>query len=429
MRGVRDPGFRRGVFISTFVTHSLLSVVFPEPSPSPAMPEKNSSVPAANQTGHDVFDAYRSMGGYFIENRGQVADGIRYYSMGNPSVGFRDDGVMFAFRESNGRESEKGWRGPNGPSAVIDEATAVRSFAYMLRFVGVNEVTPIGVDRLPFNSNFFIGNDSGKWRADVPNYKEIVYEHLYDGIDLAYLMTREGPKYEFRLQPYADPEIIRQAYDNVETVEAGLDGLTVRTGIGDIHDSRPHSFQASGTSVACEFSEVGPLSIGFVCPEYDESKPLTIDPLVYSTFIGGSSDDSGFHVATDSNGYAYVIGNTNSPDFPVKPGSYDTSFNFGTEAFVAKLSSTGSTLTYATYLGGTASDDGYAISVDSTGNAFVTGSTYSSDFPTTPGVVDTVFGGQLDVYVTKLNSAGKTSPSIRVAMPTSLAPRIQMISL
>jgi len=406
MRGVRDPGLRRGIFISTFVTLSLLSVVFSELFPSPAMPEKNPSVPAANQAGHDVFDAYRSMGGYFIENRGQVADGIRYYSMGNPSVGIRDDGVMFAFRESNGRESEKGWRGPNDASAVIDEATAVRSFAYMLRFEGANDVTPIGVDRLPFNSNFFIGNNSDKWRTNVPNYREIVYENLYTGIDLAYLMTREGPKYEFRLQPYADPEMIRQTYDNVETVEAGSDGLTVRTGIGDVHDSRPYSFQASGTSVACEFSKIGPLSVGFACPDYDESKPLTIDPLVYSTFIGGSYSETGFDIATDSNGYAYVSGETDSPDFPAKPGSYDTILNSGEDAFVVKLSSTGSTLTYATFLGGTAGEEGYSISVDSTGNAFVSGSTYSSDFPTTPGAVDTVYGGDLDVYVTKLNPAG-----------------------
>src|SRR5439155_8883792 len=138
------------------------------------------------------------------------------------------------------------------------------------------------------------------------------------------------------------------------------------------------------------------------------SKPLIIDPiLVYSTYLGGNSDDRGFGIAVDSAGNAYVTGSTPSTDFPTTPGAFQTAGTVNGIAFVTKLNPTGSGLVYSTYLGGSSGDQAFGIAVDASGNAYVTGLTYSTDFPTTPGAFQTTIpGGHNDAFVTKLNPTG-----------------------
>jgi hypothetical protein len=129
--------------------------------------------------------------------------------------------------------------------------------------------------------------------------------------------------------------------------------------------------------------------------------------LVYSTYLGGSSsDEQGDGIAVDASGNAYVTGFTLSSDFPTTPGALQTTLQGFSDAFVTKLNSTGSALVYSTYLGGSDSDGGFGIAVDSLGNAYITGSTESFDFPTTAGALQTTFGGNGDAFVSKLNSVG-----------------------
>lgn len=129
--------------------------------------------------------------------------------------------------------------------------------------------------------------------------------------------------------------------------------------------------------------------------------------LVYSTFLGGNSNDYGQGIAIDRTGNAYVTGSTGSVNFPTTPEAFDGSFNGSVDAFVIKLNSTGSALTYATFLGGSSPDRGYSIAVDGTNNAYVTGETLSTNFPTTPNAFDTRHnGGTSDAYMVKLNSVG-----------------------
>jgi hypothetical protein len=129
--------------------------------------------------------------------------------------------------------------------------------------------------------------------------------------------------------------------------------------------------------------------------------------LVYSTYLGGSLIDSGHGIAVDGAGGAYVTGYTESDDFPTTAGAFDTGFNLGGDAFVAKLNAAGSALEYSTYLGGIGEDrPGFAIGVDGAGSAYVTGWTESLDFPTSIGAFDTSFNGVFDAFVTKLNAAG-----------------------
>jgi hypothetical protein len=133
--------------------------------------------------------------------------------------------------------------------------------------------------------------------------------------------------------------------------------------------------------------------------------------LEYATFLGGSIQEGGFGIAVERSGAAYVIGVTGSADFGMTDGAFDTTYNGGTDAFVAKLSPDGSRLEYATFLGGSGDDWGSAIAIDGSGAAYVTGFSHSFNFPTTPGALDTIYGGGEyygDAFVAKVSPDGST---------------------
>ena len=130
--------------------------------------------------------------------------------------------------------------------------------------------------------------------------------------------------------------------------------------------------------------------------------------LVYSTYLGGSNFDTGSGIAVDSAGNAYVTGSTLSTNFPTTLGAYQGTYAGGVyDAFVAKLNAAGTALVYGTYLGGSNKDTGAGIAVDSAGNSYVSGSTSSANFPTTPGAYQGTYGGAAsDAFVAEFNAAG-----------------------
>jgi hypothetical protein len=157
--------------------------------------------------------------------------------------------------------------------------------------------------------------------------------------------------------------------------------------------------------IAGSYTVNGRHEVGFEVASYDKSKALIIDPVLrYSTYLGGSSYDVGTGIAADAKGNAYVTGNTYSTDFPTENPLAGTLAS-NDDVFVTKLNGAGNELVYSTYLGGNGYDAGYGIAVDAAGNAYVTGSTTSTNFPTANPFQST-FGGDNDAFVTKLNAAG-----------------------
>lgn len=143
--------------------------------------------------------------------------------------------------------------------------------------------------------------------------------------------------------------------------------------------------------------------------------------LIYSTYLGGSSDDGAAAVSVDALGQAYIVGSTRSRNFPVTAGAFQGAYGgdpgnvsgSGGDGFVAKLDASGSTLMYATYFGGQGEDSVNAIAVDGSGNAIVAGGTTSSNFPVSVGALQTKYGGSAsgtasggDAFVAKLNPLG-----------------------
>lgn len=128
--------------------------------------------------------------------------------------------------------------------------------------------------------------------------------------------------------------------------------------------------------------------------------------LAYSSFLGSNGDDGSTGIALDAAGAAYVTGSTNSLAFPLTSGAFDTIFQGAKEAFVSRFNVSGSGLNYSTFLGGSGAESGSSIIVDSGGEAYVTGATASTDYPTTVGAFDISHNGNNDAFVTKLNSSG-----------------------
>lgn len=290
----------------------------------------------------------------------------------------------------------------------------IASETLRLKIVGGNrEAQMTGEDELPGKINYFIGNDSQKWRTNVRTYARVKYDAVYQGIDLVYYGNQRQLEYDFIIAPGADPDKIKLGLDAQHKMLIDAQGdLVIRTANGgDLRQPKPFTYQERDgvrREISSRYVIKSGHEIGFQIGSYDHSLPLVVDPtLVYSTYLGGDGSDQAYGIALDAGGSAYVTGRTSAYNFPlVNPLPYPS---FASEAFVTKFNPSGSALIYSTYLGGSDHDDGaYSIAVDGSGNACITGYTYSRTFPTVnaiqPTFGDTNYTG--DAFVAKLNAAG-----------------------
>jgi len=298
-----------------------------------------------------------------------------------------------------------------GSDRFRHEPDSLETMMIKADYVGSNP-TPrvVGEGLLEYKCNYFLGNDPAKWRTNVPNYSAVVYEDIYPGIDLKYYGNGKQMEYDFIVSPGTDPSQIMVQYEGAKSLSVDAAGrLVVETDWGEVVEQRPVVYQLSGSnrvSLAGEYVLKGDKAFGFELGSgYDRNLPVVIDPVLeYSTYLGGNHWDYGSGIAVDTSGAAYVTGWTDSPDFPTE-NPYQTNQG-GDDVFVTKLSNSGSSLVYSTYLGGNDRDQGNGIAVDDSGAAYVTGYTYSTDFPTVnPYQTDQ---DTSDVFVVKLSSAGNS---------------------
>ena len=268
--------------------------------------------------------------------------------------------------------------------------------------------------------NYFLGKDPSKWHTEVPTFGRVGFHAVYKGVDLVYYGSHQHLEYDFVVAPYADPKQIALHFAGAQAVHVNAAGdLVVRVQGRELTWRKPVVFQRSATgrrSVAAHFRlkrlAKGQARVSFGLGRYDSARPLIIDPvLVYATYLGGRGEDGGdlaTGIAVDGTGSAYVTGYAGSLDFPADSGAYQHENKAGgiTSAFVTKLNPTGTALVYSTYLGGSTADNANAIAVDRAGNAYVTGRTFSHDFPTTPGAFQGVNRADHNAFVTKLNPTG-----------------------
>jgi len=219
--------------------------------------------------------------------------------------------------------------------------------ALRMQFIGASaRSNVVGAKELPGKVNYFLGRDSARWRTNIPTYEQVRYQDIYPGIDLVFYGNERQLEYDFLVQPGADLTAIAIAFVGAENVQVDAqDGLLLQIAGETIYARKPAIYQevdGRRQEIAGGYVLRGVREVGFQVAAHDPNRPVVIDPVLY----------------------------------------------------------------YSTYLGGTNDDEVRSLAVDANGNAYVTGETSSTDFPTSSGVLDTALAGLKDAYVTKLNPTG-----------------------
>ncbi len=350
----------------------------------------------------------------FVENRGQADAEVRYYARGDRyGFYFTDRSIVLAFLpEQGGRRT-----------APRDGVVA------SLQFVGANAHARIDGAQVSGTVNYLHGSDPSGWQTGVRRYSELTYHDLWPGVDLHVGDHAGILKYEFHVAAGANAEAIKLAYTGVSSQAVDASGaLALQTALGTLRDARPVSYQViDGARVPVDSAYAleakdpvanGIQGHGFSLGSYRHDRELVVDPgIEYSTFLGGASHEIAAGVVVDAAGSVYVVGTTQSPDFPTTAGAFRRTGAAGnfSDVFVSKINATGTALIYSTFIGGSDLDFGRRIAVDVVGNAYITGQTKSTNFPTTGGAFDRSFNvlncprcgiDQYDAFVAKLNPSG-----------------------
>jgi hypothetical protein len=303
-----------------------------------------------------VQASYASLPLAFEQNQGQTDAQVKYMARGNGYTLFLTaTDAVFSLRtpsaeskSSDVRRSTqlrtKGLPAQRNPQK--DSTAAVR-----MQLVGANSQSRISASgQLPGKSNYFIGNDPSKWQTDVAHYSRVSYQDVYPGVNLAFHGAQRQTEFDFVVAPGADPTPIGFHFTGAQGIKTDDSGnLVISSTAGNVLLHKPFAYQEQNGArqpVDARFILKANNQVSFELGNYDRSRELVIDPSV---------------------SYAY-----------------------------------------STYLGGSGNDEGYAIAFDGSGDAYVTGQTASTDFPTTSGAFQTTLKGTVNAFVTKVAANGSS---------------------
>lgn len=355
---------------------------------------------------------------HFIPNAGQFSDLVSFRAEANgASIWFTDQAVFYHIVRSLPRQEPSSFLASHN----FDPINSFDSLEYILLRVSFVGASPgyslIAAEPSGPTNNFIFGNDQTRWYTDLPGYMRLEYQSVYPGIDLIYYGLHDKLEYDFRIAPGADPSLIRIKYDGVIGLSLNASGdLIIETEFGNLIEQRPISYQLDGESkipIEGEYILLDDNSFGFsLGPEYNPDLPLVIDPVLdYSTLFGGSGNDYARGIARDADSNLILTGYLSSPDFPLENPLDSTYSGVAPEdydIFVTKLTGSGDSVIFSTYLGGSGGDNrALAVAVDGSGDIYIAGMTNSTDFPTvTPYQASNL--GVIDGFVSKLSSDGST---------------------
>jgi hypothetical protein len=398
---------------------------------APSFPKAHTTPVSGDQ--HDsarVSEAYGKLPLTFEENQGQFDKRVNFLARGYGYALFlTSEGATLSLRRGRARGEPSAGTGNTGATNAHGadvprsrrqppDSSGVENAVVRMRLTRARpDVEPTGIDEQPSRSNYLVGNDSANWRSGVRGYAKVRYSGVLPGVDLVYYGTGQRQlEYDLVVAPGADPRSIELKFEGAERIAIEDAGeLVLVLGDSEVRQPAPVVYQPGRDGkrklVAAKYSLRAGGAIGFEIGPYDRGQSLVIDPtLTYSTYLGGSSfgdADVVAAVAVDASGSVYVAGTAQSTNYPTTAGAFQTTRSGGIyEAFVTKLSPSGSALVYSTYLGGSGDDLAQALAVDASGNVYVAGSTTSINYPTTVGAFQTAHVGGQDGFVTKLNSSG-----------------------
>ena len=361
----------------------------------------------------------------FEPNVGQSDSQVQYIARGSGySLFLTPSETVFLLKSGSAKISDSS-KSPLSGAAQFERGSSLR-----LQFLNSKSGAALSAtNKLPGKINYLTGNDPKSWHTNIPTFARVAQHDLYPGIDVVYYGTQQQLEYDFVVSAGVDPGAIALSFTGSKKVHVDQAGdLIVSVAVGDLRMRKPLAYQQAANGerklVAAKYVLRGANGAGISVGSYDAKETLIIDPILeYSTYLGGSNIDGGNAIAVAQDKTAFIAGGTFSTDFPTAHSlqpNHGGPDDFSRDAFVAKLSADGSTLLYATYLGGKNEDIANGIAIDTFGNAYVAGTTLSGDFPVTPGSANTLCGGDgqcgstwngkglivSNGFVAKLNPAG-----------------------
>jgi gliding motility-associated-like protein len=287
----------------------------------------------------------------------------------------------------------------------------VKCHAWYVHFDGGNpQTTAQGERRETALSNYFIGNDPQRWASNVQRFGGVLYNGLYDGIDLRTYSAGGWFKYDFIVAQGADVKQIKLRYEGVTPVLQKDGSLLLNPQTGNVVEQKPVAWQIDNGKkipVRCVYKLKGNV-LSFEFPDgYNENLQLIIDPvLVGATYSGSTATTYGHSATFDNQGNIYSGGRCFGQGYPATPGAYDLIFGGYVDIAISKYDQTASTLFWATYVGGTSDEYVHSMFVHTNGNLYIFGSVNSTDYPVTAGCFDGTHNGSSDILVTELNPTG-----------------------
>jgi gliding motility-associated-like protein len=390
---------------------------------------------AQSLAGVKQIHAKSHTGKTLIENKGQWPQGVVFRAnMDGGKLWVLENKMIFHLQDYSSMHKAHAMSTPGFTGETIKE-TLVH-----LNFVGSKKATKIEKSNpTDFYYNYFIGSDQSKWASDVHGFESAVMKEFYTGIDFKITGRGDEVKYEFIVGSKVDPSVIKLNYAGQKSLKIDRKGnLVIDTELGKIIENKPYAYQiieGQKKEVACKFNLEGE-NVTFDLGKYNSNFPLVIDPvLIFSTYVGATSDNFGMTATYGHDGTAYSGGIVYGNNFPTPDSqTYDITSNFTvlagsygvTDVFITKYNPTGTQMLWSTFIGGgnntTGTETVHSMICDLEDNIYFFGATSSADFPTTAnafdqthnggGVAEFYFNGVYysnqgaDIFVSKLSTNG-----------------------
>ncbi|MEL6538329.1 MAG: PKD domain-containing protein, partial [Bacteroidota bacterium] len=333
----------------------------------------------------------------FVANRGQWPAQVQYRTQ-LPDGGvlwLQPNGYRLALRHPHDSQwladhhlPQEG-KGPQSRAAHFQPGERpIRYEAIEVAFLGGNTQNSVQEKMYPFHHNYFLGDDESRWASDVPLSQAVRLKEVYPGTDLLFYSDDVLPKYDWVLAPGADPHQIRMEFSGARALEVVQGQLVIQTHYQEWVEEAPRAYQEVGGrqhEVPCNFVLDGTV-VSFEFPYgYDPTLPLIIDPvLVFSTYSGSSADNWGFTACYDDEGNLYSGGIVFNSGFPTTVGAFQETWSGAVDIGIQAYDSVGSSLIYATYLGGLGPEVPQSLLVAPDHSLVMLGIAGGSGFPTVP---------------------------------------------
>ena len=374
----------------------------------------------------------------FIANKGQWEKQVKYradlpggklYAEQNSFTYQFYDTKVLAELHGHSHDGNHSRPAPNAEADVM-----INFHAFRMKPVGALNTAIIEASKTtPEIYNYYLGNDPARWASGVKASQELLYKGIYANTDLRLYQSDQSFKYEFIVYPGATPDKIKLKYEGLKKMTLREGDLIMETSVNTITEKAPYVYQnieGKEVVVRSRFRLRDSIVTFELLQSYNKNYPLIIDPqLIFSTYSGSTADNWGNTAAYDEAGNMYSGGTVFGVGYPVTTGAYQVSYggtlpdfdSYGIDVGILKFNPFGTSLLYATYLGGRYTEVPYSLVVNSSDELVIMGTTGSLNFPVTTGAYDNSFNGGVgaiqpvsgiiyrfgsDIFVSKLSTDG-----------------------